>query len=43
DLPAVQAGRVHVVDGASYFSRPSPRLVDSLEMLASFVHPELFQ
>lgn len=41
-LPAVQAGRVHVVDGASYFSRPGPRLVDSLEMLASFVHPELF-
>ncbi len=40
DLPAVQAGRVHVVDGAAYFSRPGPRLVDSLEILAGFVHPE---
>lgn len=42
DLPAVQAGRVHVVDGASYFSRPGPRLVDSLEILARLLHPALF-
>lgn len=39
DLPAVQAERVHVVDGAAYFSRPGPRLVDSLEILAGFLHP----
>jgi iron complex transport system substrate-binding protein len=39
DLPAVQAERVHVVDGAAYFSRPGPRLVDSLEILAGFIHP----
>lgn len=39
DLPAVQSGRVHVVDGAAYFSRPGPRLVDSLEILAGFLHP----
>ncbi|HLZ21067.1 MAG TPA: cobalamin-binding protein [Ktedonobacterales bacterium] len=42
DLPAVRAGRVHVVDGAAYFSRPGPRLVDSLELLARLVHPALF-
>lgn len=42
DLPAVRNGRVHVVDGSAYFSRPGPRLVDSLEMLARLVHPELF-
>ncbi len=42
DLPAVKSRRVHVVDGAAYFSRPSPRLVDSLEMLARFAHPELY-
>lgn len=42
ELPAVRAGRVHVVDGASYFSRPSHRLVDSLELLARLVHPRLF-
>ncbi len=41
-LPAVRAGRVFVVNGSDYFSRPGPRLVDSLEMLASMIHPELF-
>ncbi len=42
DLPCVRSGRVHVVDGSAYFSRPGPRLVDSLEILAGFTHPELF-
>lgn len=41
ELPAVRDGRVFVTDGASYFSRPGPRLVDSLELLAHLVHPEL--
>jgi iron complex transport system substrate-binding protein len=27
------------VDGSAYFSRPGPRLVDSLELLAEFLHP----
>lgn len=40
-LPAVRAGRVYAVDGNSYFSRPGPRIVDSLELLAELVHPEL--
>ena len=39
DLPCVRAERVHVVDGSAYFSRPGPRLVDSLEILADFLHP----
>lgn len=42
DLPAVRAGRVYLVDGSGYFSRPGPRLVDSLELLAALIHPELF-
>ena len=42
ELPCARAGRVHFVDGAAYFSRPGPRLVDSLELLARFIHPELF-
>lgn len=42
DLPCARAGRVHFVDGAAYFSRPGPRLVDSLEILARLIHPELF-
>ena len=41
DLPCVRAGRVHIVDGSAYFSRPGPRLVDSLEILARLLHPEL--
>ena len=40
-LTAVRAGRVYVTDGSQYFSRPGPRLVDSLEMLAHALHPEL--
>jgi iron complex transport system substrate-binding protein len=38
-VPAVRAGRVYVTDGSSYFSRPGPRLVDSLELLAHVIHP----
>ena len=39
DVPAVRDGRVFVTDGSSYFSRPGPRLVDSLELLAHVIHP----
>ena len=39
DLPAVRNGRVYVTDGNAYFSRPGPRLVDSLEILAHSLHP----
>jgi iron complex transport system substrate-binding protein len=39
-LRAVRAGRVYVCDGSAYFSRPGPRLVDSLEVLAQAIHPE---
>ncbi len=40
-LPAVRSGRVYVTDGSHYFSRPGPRLVDSLEVLAHALHPEV--
>lgn len=40
-LACVRAGRVHLVDGNAYFSRPGPRLVDSLEILAAKIHPEM--
>jgi iron complex transport system substrate-binding protein len=39
---AVQNDRVFVADGNAYFSRPGPRVVDSLEILAEVIHPELF-
>ncbi|MGH8496691.1 MAG: cobalamin-binding protein [Gammaproteobacteria bacterium] len=41
NLPAARAGRIHVTDGSQYFSRPGPRLVDSLEILAHALHPEV--
>jgi iron complex transport system substrate-binding protein len=42
ELPAVRQGRVYVVDGNAYFNRPGPRIVDSLEILAGLIHPDLF-
>jgi iron complex transport system substrate-binding protein len=42
DFPAVRSGRVYIVDSPSYFSRPGPRIVTGLEMLAEIIHPELF-
>jgi iron complex transport system substrate-binding protein len=42
EVPATRTGRVYVTDGASYFSRPGPRLVDSLELLAHLIHPKVF-
>jgi len=41
ELPAASAGRVYLVDGNAYFSRPGPRLVDSLEILAHALHPDV--
>jgi iron complex transport system substrate-binding protein len=41
DLPAVKAGRVFAVNGHAFFSRPGPRLVDGLELLAHIIHPEI--
>jgi hypothetical protein len=41
-LPAVRNGRVYVADGGAYFSRPGPRIVDSLELLAGMLHPDIF-
>jgi iron complex transport system substrate-binding protein len=40
-LRTVGAERVVAVDAAAYFSRPGPRLVDGLELLANILHPEL--
>jgi iron complex transport system substrate-binding protein len=40
-LAALGAGEVVAVDAAAYFSRPGPRIVDGLELLASIIQPEL--
>jgi len=39
-LAAVGAARVVAVDAAACFSRPGPRLVDGLELLAHVLHPD---
>jgi iron complex transport system substrate-binding protein len=41
-LPAVRSNRVYAVNGSAYFSRPGPRIVSSLEILAQIIHPQLF-
>ena len=40
--PAARGGGVYAVDATSYFSRPGPRIVDGLEILAWAAHPESF-
>jgi iron complex transport system substrate-binding protein len=40
-LACVKSNRVYVVDGSAYFSRPGPRLVDSLEILANALHGDI--
>jgi iron complex transport system substrate-binding protein len=40
-IAGLGAQRVVAVDASSYFSRPGPRLVDGIELLAHVLHPEL--
>jgi iron complex transport system substrate-binding protein len=40
ELPAVKAGNVFALNGNAYFSRPGPRLINGLEILARIIHPE---
>jgi iron complex transport system substrate-binding protein len=41
-VPAVRDGRAWAVDANSHFSRPAPRLVEGVEVLACLLHPEAF-
>ena len=40
ELSRIGAGEVVAVDASAYFSRPGPRLVDGLELLAHILHPD---
>jgi iron complex transport system substrate-binding protein len=40
DLPAVRSENVFALNGNAYFSRPGPRLVNGLEILARIIHPD---
>ncbi len=39
-LATIGARRIVAVDASSYFSRPGPRLIDGLELLAHILHPQ---
>ena len=41
ELESLGAKRVVAVDASAYYSRPGPRLVDGLELMAHILHPEL--
>jgi iron complex transport system substrate-binding protein len=40
-LSCVRSDRVYLIDGNDYFSRPGPRLVESLEILANVLYPQV--
>ena len=42
NLRAVKQGRIYAIDGHHFFNRPGPRLVESVEIVAEILHPELF-
>ena len=39
ELAGLGAGRIVAVNASAYFSRPGPRLIDGLELLAHILHP----
>jgi iron complex transport system substrate-binding protein len=41
-ITAVRRGAVFATNGSAYFSRPGPRLVEGLELLAKIIHREAF-
>jgi iron complex transport system substrate-binding protein len=40
ELTAVGAAQIVAVNASAYFSRPGPRLIDGLELLAHVLHPQ---
>jgi iron complex transport system substrate-binding protein len=42
ETSASAAQNVLAVDASSFFSRPGPRIVDGLEILAWAIHPDAF-
>jgi iron complex transport system substrate-binding protein len=42
ELPAFEHGAVLALDGSSYFSRPGPRVIDGIELLAEVMDPREF-
>ena len=43
ELATIGARRIVAVNASAYFSRPGPRLIDGLELLAQILHPDRFE
>jgi iron complex transport system substrate-binding protein len=43
ELRAVRSCAVYLADGNQYMNRPGPRIVESLQILAEILHPEVFE
>ena len=41
-LQAVKKGNVFAVDANSFFSKPSIRTIEGIEILAKIIHPKIF-
>ena len=41
-LKAFKNKKLFVTDGNQFFNRPGPRLVESLEIFAEIIHPDIF-
>ena len=42
EMAAVRSGEIYALDGSSYFSRPGPRVVDGIALLAEIFDPGTF-
>lgn len=42
EIDAVKNNQVWALDATKYFSRPGPRVVDGVEILAKILHPDIF-
>jgi iron complex transport system substrate-binding protein len=43
ELRSVTSGEVYLADGNQYLNRPGPRIVESIEILAEILHPDVFE
>jgi iron complex transport system substrate-binding protein len=42
ELAAVRRDQIFALDGSAYFSRPGPRVIDGIELLAEIFDPDGF-
>lgn len=42
NLKAYKNKKIFIVDGNQFFNRPGPRIIDSLEIFAEVIHPDIF-